>query len=402
MQIIFFLLIFSFISGQVLSVELSNGIRISALDVSLILFLFGFFLQSKFRVEAVKRFIHIFIKYFGLFVLVCLVSLISQITRLRMGQIGISGLYLLRFGVYAGLLPVFALDKRLNKLGRLGLWWAGLGIAVLGLSQYFLYPDLRNLYYLGWDPHAYRVFGTFLDPNFTGIILVLEFFLTWYLWLGKNLSKMIFVLGLVISFMTLLLTYSRGSYLAFIAGVLVLVFWLNISLIRKIGLVSLGGVVFCALLWFLPRPGGEGVNLLRTLSVFSRIENSQEAWNIFLSSPAIGIGFNALRYWRDQTNLTPGTQSLSHSGAGFHNSWLFVLATTGIMGFFAYIWIWAKVLGMGKIKFISQIWDKSGKQLLFVSAVAVFTHSLFDNSLFYPYVMTWMWILAGSTVKVDK
>ena len=46
-------------------------------------------------------------------------------------------------------------------------------IVLLGFIQLMFYPALRNLYYLGWDEHLYRMFSTFLDPNFAGAFFVL-------------------------------------------------------------------------------------------------------------------------------------------------------------------------------------------------------------------------------------
>jgi O-antigen ligase len=391
MTIIFVLLILSFIGGQVMSVEFTNGIRISALDIMVVVLLFWFILQSGLRVESIKKFIKLYWNFFGLFILVGIISLMSQIGRLEIGQIGVSTLYLFRFVSYASLLPVFIIDKRLNKLGLDGLWWGGVGIAFFGLLQYFLYPDLRNLYYLGWDPHYFRVFSTLLDPNFTGIILVLGLCLSWYMITINKIDKRLIALGSICSFIALLLTYSRGNYMAFIVGAMMLILWSNTSLIRKLGIISLIGVILIGLLIILPRPGGEGVNLLRTLSVFSRIENNQEAWNIFLSSPVVGVGFDTLRYVRSLTAIVEGTESLSHSGAGFHNSILFILATTGILGLLSYIQVFWKLFK----KSIKKQQQSSEYKLLIISTTVIFIHSMFDNSLFYPYVMMWLWILAG-------
>ncbi len=37
--------------------------------------------------------------------------------------------------------------------------------------QYFLYSDFNVLYYLGWDPHLYRLVGLFFDPPVTAAVL---------------------------------------------------------------------------------------------------------------------------------------------------------------------------------------------------------------------------------------
>ena len=396
------LLIISFVGGQILSVNFSN-IRISALDLSVGIFIIWALLQRKLQVRPVKR----YLKIFGLFIFVCLISLIFQLKNLDFLKIIISSLYLWRFVMYSLLAIFISQDKKIKHLSIWGLWWGGVTIALLGLIQYFLYPNLRNLQYLGWDPHQYRIFSTLLDPNFTGIILVLTLILGMYLFNTQKQKKVI-IAGEIISFIALLLTYSRGSYLALIIGIFVMVM-LNkkIRLIWRIGLIGIFGIVFMGLLFLLPHPGGEGVNLLRVISVESRIENSQEAIELFIKSPIIGYGFNTLRYFRS------GFDEYSQSVSGFHNSWLFILVTTGILGLLSYIWIWWNILKTlycsspstslreDNKNFSLDISSGSKNILLLISFIAIFIHSQFDNSLFYPYVMFWMFMLVGSFSITD-
>ena len=214
---------------------------------------------------------------------------------------------------------------------------------------------------------------------------MLTLILSIYLIQHKNTQLRNFVimasLGPVIA---LFLTYSRGAFVAFLATVFV---WALISKRWKImvGLV----IVFITLLFILPRPSGEGVNLLRTISVYARIENTQEAWSLFTSSPIFGYGFNTLRFVRQTPALELESPETAHSGGGFHNGWLTLLTTTGIIGVIGYLWIWQKILAETQ---------KENKELLILSLIAVFVHSFFDNSLFYPWVMVWMWIVAGSSI----
>ena len=128
------------------------------------------------------------------------------------------------------------------------------------------------------------------------------------------------------------------------------------------------------------------MNLLRVLSIQSRLQNSSEALQLFYRSPLFGWGFNTLRFIRNQQSDIDAT--LLHSAGGFHNSWLTLLVTTGIFGLSTYVFIW--------IRLIKKTKPKNGyPSLLLVSLTAVFVHSLFDNSLFYPQVMAWVWVLAS-------
>jgi len=90
----------------------------------------------------------------------------------------------------------------------------GLSVALFGLVQYFFWPDLIALKYLNWDDHYFRLISLFLDPNFTGIILIFTFILFHFdkdKWLmNKNIVLAILLLSIS-------LTYSRSTFLSLFA-----------------------------------------------------------------------------------------------------------------------------------------------------------------------------------------
>ena len=42
----------------------------------------------------------------------------------------------------------------------------------IGIFQLLFFPDLRDLYYAGWDNHLYRFTTTLLDPGYTSLVLI--------------------------------------------------------------------------------------------------------------------------------------------------------------------------------------------------------------------------------------
>ena len=376
MKILLIFLFLSFISGQILSFALAD-IRISLLDIAVLVNVIYFIFSTKALKKTTKKW---YLSVFGPFLAIALISLI--ITRLRYGLTNmnwlISGLYLVRFTLYSFLVAIGVWLKKTARISLPGLFISGSMIALLGLLQYWLYPDLRNLYYLGWDPHHYRVFSTMLDPNFTGIILVLTLWLGIYLYLTlhKNtLLHLLVILALGFDVLALLLTYSRGSFIAFLFG---LGLWCYRRNKFFIFLLALG--FFCASILMLPKSPGESVDLSRTISVWSRWQNSQEAIGLWLNAPVLGHGFNVF---------------------GIHNSWLFILATTGVLGMLSYLWIWC-----GLYKKVKSVAEKSHQQTYFqlwkISVLTVFLHSLFDNSLFFAPLMFWLWILTGNLFNPEN
>jgi len=100
-------------------------------------------------------------------------------------------------------------SKESKKFLSLALILISLVVGIFGWFQYIFYPDLRSLYYLGWDDHLYRLVGTFLDPGFTSIILVFGFLLSVNEFLqGK---KKIFLVSSFFFIVTVAFTYARAA-----------------------------------------------------------------------------------------------------------------------------------------------------------------------------------------------
>lgn len=320
------------------------------------------------------------------FAAVAFFSLLVNAYRFQAFEIFAGSLYLLRWVSYA--LFYFAVWNLLSKV-RLrnqllrALLVVGGAVSVFGWLQYHLLPDIRPLLEFGWDEHYARLVGTFLDPAFTGILLV--FFLMLLLsrkWSreGKRAGLLLFLLG----FSALALTYSRASYLAFVAGLATL------YIVRRNLFAFAGGVVLLlAVIALLPRPGGEGVDLSRTSTIEARIDNQQEALQIALKNPLVGVGFNLLRFERGA--LPDARGNISHSAAGVDSSPLFVFATTGVLGLISYTWLWWRIL-----VFSWQNRDTEQGLILLSSSFASLVHSLFNNTLFYPWVMGWIALLLGA------
>lgn len=96
-----------------------------------------------------------------------------------------------------------------------------LAFLLFSWGQYLFFPDLRALGYLGYDDHQARLIGLWLDPAFTGLVLL---YTSIYL-LKVNFTKQYWrLILLVLSVGGLLLTFSRAVYLA---SLIVIVFALK-------------------------------------------------------------------------------------------------------------------------------------------------------------------------------
>lgn len=304
------------------------------------------------------------------FVMVGLLSLLITIPKYELSQVGVGGLYLARFTAYTGL--IFVLRKLKLKMDGV-LIYIGVIVATLGLFQYRLYPNLRNLKYLGWDPHLNRLFGTFFDPQFIGIILVLTLIL---LVSRKNILGWKKAIYIGISGIALVLTFSRSSYLACIIGFVILAFGAKINKF-KLAVTALVITIMIVII----NPGGVGGDLLRVDTANSRIESWNQAIEVFKSSPVLGVGFNMYRYAENFKG-----KAFNNAGAGVDNSFLFILATTGVVGLFAYFVFWRGLL------------LKADAEALAIAG-ALFTHAIFNNTLFYSWILWWIAVYFSSPRK---
>ena len=367
-----YLILFPF--GQILNVRIGS-IKAHPIDVLVFLSLPLYFIRPIPNPS--------YLKYFKYFLAACIFSLILSLNLYPLSEILIGGLYLLRLSSYLAFSAIiFDLvdNKSISmKVIRKSLLIISLATALLGIIQYFWIPNLTTLRFLDWDDHLGRLAGTFLDPGFIGLIIVFGLLTSIHYFLkGK-----IYVIVFFILFISLLLTYSRASYLSFIAGLIYLVF-------RKFDKLMVASVIFFFILFIplLPIQKSEGVRILRTASIQARIENYKESFMIINKNPLFGVGFNNICSAR--LRLIGGKYP-SNSCYGADSSLLFIIATTGIVGLLLFIKsgfeIWKNILG--------DSFGTVSKSII----IALLIHSLFSNSLFYPWVMGYLGLLFSATMK---
>lgn len=377
----------AFILGQFGRLELAFGRALYVQDIFLSVFLILFCIEYRSRLldRMRKSKLILYLSVFGVWVVFTSIIHFHDNTS----QLLTSILYLIRFNVIAFFGMVLYQLIRENVISRLhvhrGIMIGITGIAVAGLFQYIVFPDTRNLVYMGWDDHLFRLISTIFDPGFTGIIIAIGVLLVLQRIFTQNNRSVLAVVSFFILNLSLLLTYSRASYLAFVAGIFYLAWRLN-----RIGILSVL-LLFAIGILFLPRPGGEGVKLLRTASSTARIESVEKAvTGIGLKRVIVGDGWYVKR-GEMPTQTRDGVSVPNHSSAP-ENSYVFVFASLGIVG----LVLWARLMYEGVI---ATGWDTR----VMVSLVAVSVHSLFSNTFFHPFVVLLLvTIMAGIVPRAPE
>lgn len=333
-----------------------------------------------------------------IFFIFCLVSLILNIPFLAPLQFLTSSLYLLRIIIYSSLLFLFEfLSKNVIKEFLKKFVVSSFIFIIFGIGQYLFFNDLGSLKGFFWDIHRDRLFGSVFDPNFAGAIIIIEILLLLHVYSPKlkQNTKLTLFIGLFISLIALLLTYSRSTYIAFIAAIATY-FLLN----KRSKFLLVVVAFFVVAVFFIPKDFNiEGMDLFRTGSVVGRLTSFSSAVSVFSTSPIWGVGFNAYRYAQFRLGFLDARWIETHAGAGVPNSYLFILATTGVIGlslFLFFLYSIFKVLCNLKNR------DYPLVNCAIAALVSVLVHSFFDNTFFYPFVMIWIFILVGITISKSR
>lgn len=246
-----------------------------------------------------------------------------------------------------------------SKSITLGLLVWFISMSTLGLLQFLIIPDTRIFFFLGWDDHLSRAFGTLFDPGYFGLISVAGLlYVLREIYIRKWYSPILLAL-----FMTSIgLSYSRSSYVALVAGILTFT-WLKKN--KRLLLIL---PLFIVTLFLLPKDGGGvGQDLLRTQTVVMRQEVAQKSlesrsWQSIVT----GTG------WYSQKT---GTGELRSNSAGVDNVFLHLYLSGGLIGL-------ALALTAGW-----QVWSASSSTFWKAFFVSVLIHSCFSLALYYPWAM---------------
>jgi len=266
------------------------------------------------------------------------------------------------------------------KYRNRAIFWlvaSGLIISLLSIYQYILgfqhltsyiaEQNISSSFILDYIAQK-RTFFPFVTPNALGgyLAMVLPLTLTIgpLIWLAIPLS------------MALFLTKSLGALISLLGGLLI--FFYMRGGIKKRRLFVLLAVLTIIISIFITRSAIEKKQFTPTFSALTRWDYWMETIKIIEKHPLNGVGIGNF-------NLPSSRYT--------HNSYLQILAETGILGLASFLWLVISVLRRG-FKKIKDSGDKQLAGLLSLCCIFLF-HNAVDFSFFLPEINTIWWLALG-------
>ena len=392
-------LLLSIIIGQTTKLPI-GGVYITTTDMLLPLVLSGLFFAIVIRGH-VKKFVRRTFRFWWFFA-AFLPGIIFAFDRLPLQDFIIALSYFLRLVAVLCLIPLWQVLKLRYKTVKIALIITAVALAILGFLQLVFLPILpptsNNIFVQlflgrsggGWDPHRYRLFATWLDPNFLGEFFVMMLSLLLAGKIVANTKKRMSFLAVscaLIIFTALVLTQSRSSFLAFfvVCGA-----YFVFGKIKRF-IFPLATAILAALLIFPVFAGRIFVAPLSDPTVQLRITSWLQAWEQFKKFFLFGSGYNA--YGIEQLASGNVNNVGLHSLAGADNFFLLLLATMGIWGFC--ITAFAVTRFFGRLIVLVRARSEVGLAI-FLVFVSLLVHGQFVQSVTYIHLLLPLSILIAS------
>lgn len=218
----------------------------------------------------------------------------------------------------------------------------------------------------------------------------------------EPLEKAVYALTTILSFVTIIMTFSRGIWLSTLIAV-VLILFLGRKILKK-NLIYIGIVAILSVLPIIFNWEKIAQRLFSLQNIFNNAENSIEwrksllrgTWNMFLDNPIIGTGLNTF----------PSAFSAYQERAGYfsinpHNYYLQLLAETGVIGFTAFIVLALSILYMSFKAFANSEKIFKGIALgLLVSIISSLIHIFVDIDWSVAAIPIMFWIEVGLLISI--
>lgn len=294
---------------------------------------------------------------------------------------------------------LFAIANVRDRRAWFGILSSVIAVATL-VSLYGLYQYVRGAavasqswFDVKTNPElTSRVFSTFGNPNTLAMYLELTLPLGVGLVFGERapLKRLLYAAMSLVMLSALVLTMSRGGWLALAFGALV---FLALIDARTLWLLPLGAAVGYA---FLP-------SVFRTrLATIGSLQDASNAYRVNIWIAALhmirdfwptGVGFGYRAFMPIYNYYRLRGQPAYHA----HNFYLEQLAELGIIGFALFGWLMLRLAAVGLRALFAQ--TDARQRSVIAGALAAFAgimlHGLFEDIFYLPTVIATFWITMG-------
>lgn len=236
-----------------------------------------------------------------------------------------------------------------------------------------------------------RATGIFSAVNDTGsVLLVAVLIVISYFEFLNNKYRYLLLMPIMLGFLSLILTFSRGAFFGFIAGL----FIFNLRSKKRI-------LIFCIIIFLIfsfiitfPQLENRFLDSLTIKDNMDRVSIWISSVNMIKDHPIIGIGpgnfpvvYPSYR-WKEEQR--------THTMSFAHNIFLNMAVETGLIGFGLFFYIIILILIMGV-----KIYYNNPLNRGFVSAfIAILAHNQFDCTVLKFEVGVIFWILIGLIIAI--
>lgn len=329
-------------------------------------------------------------------------------------------------GIFAYVITILIKNKEAFRLAIWALLVTGIILGSISVYQYFTGTYSND--YWGYAvssfdnivgrSNGYRMGGPVQDPNyFAQLMLVLVPLAVDRLWNEKNRILLLLAgWALAVSSLTVLLTYSRGGFLAMVSvlGLALVSFVNRHQLIRYLLVLSVVGLLLvnflpsqfvermATLTDLIPSLSGTNINTTIDYSIRGRTSETIVALQMFADHPILGVGVGnyPLLYQKYSQRLGIDLRSEIREP---HNLYLEVASETGLLGIFSFgllLWVilksmWEAQKALVKIGEIATANMLSAFSFGFIGYLiaALFIHSAFPRNF---------WVLAGIALAIPR
>lgn len=293
-------------------------------------------------------------------------------------------------------------EKRLAEI--LGLmFFSAVIIAIDGIFQQIKGVDFLR----GYTVSGYRIQGPFGNPNsFAGwllfmipLTLSIAYFgrgtaVDIYKWTLAKVSKTMFWVLTILILACLVLTYTRGAWIALVLSLI----FLGIFKSKKLLIPLI--ILLIVIPFVIPNTMKE-----RILGIFYLGETEvrrhyvwREALGVIEDFPLLGSGLN--------TYTEVGHYYKIFEGGGYypHNSYLHMAAESGIFGAGAFIWIIFTLfrISLSNLKKVSDRYYGTLLIGLLAGLLGFLAHSFVDTNIYTLQLGNMMWFVMGLIIAVQK